>query len=64
MEGRRAKDLPISSVLLVIDDAEAAGTLEAWLELLDGDEPSVVDAGAADVLREFASTPSIAPDSG
>jgi hypothetical protein len=38
---------------VVINEDEEVGTLDDWLALLDGDEPSDVNADAADILREI-----------
>jgi hypothetical protein len=50
---RRVEDLPDDPVLVLIDEGELAGTMDDWLALLDGDEPSEVNADAAEILREI-----------
>lgn len=50
---RRAEDIPNDPVLVLIDDGEPEMTFDEWLELLDGDEPTATDAGAAEILREI-----------
>lgn len=49
---RRVEHLPNDPVLVVIDDDEPTLTFDAWLDLIATDEPSDVDAGAAETLRE------------
>ena len=50
---RRIEDLPNDPVLVVINEDEAVGTFDDWLALLDSDEPTEVDAGAAEILQEI-----------
>jgi|GEM_PF-3855437 len=50
---RRAEHLPNDPVLVVIDDDEPTLTFDAWLALIATDEPTDVDAGAAESLREI-----------
>lgn len=45
--------MPNDPVLVVINEDESLGALDEWLAALDRDEPSDVDAGAADTLREI-----------
>jgi len=50
---RRADDLPNDPVLVVVDDEEPTMTFDDWLALLATDEPTEVDADAAEMLREI-----------
>ncbi|HUR24371.1 MAG TPA: hypothetical protein VMZ73_10920 [Acidimicrobiales bacterium] len=50
---RRAEDLPEDPVLVLIEDDEPTMTFDEWLALLASDEPTDVDAGAAEILREI-----------
>lgn len=50
---RRAEDLPDDPVLVLVDDGEPAMSFEEWLALVDGDEPSDIDADAAEILRDI-----------
>ena len=50
---RRADDIPNDPVLVVIDDEEPTLTFDNWLALLAGDEPTEVDAEAAEIVREI-----------
>jgi hypothetical protein len=50
---RRLDEMPNDPVLVVINEGEALGGLDEWLADLDQDEPSDVDAGAAEILREI-----------
>jgi len=50
---RRADDIPNDPVLVVIDDEEPTLTFDDWLALLATDEPTDVDAEAADIIREI-----------
>jgi len=50
---RRADELPNDPVLVLIDDDEPSTTLDDWLTSLTSDEPTDVDAGAAEILREI-----------
>ena len=49
---RRAENLPDDPVLVVIDD-ELEMSFDEWLALLTTDEPTSVDAEAAEILREI-----------
>jgi len=40
-------------VIVVIDEDESAIPADEWLALLASDEPSEVDANAADIIREI-----------
>lgn len=50
---RSAEDLSGDPVLVVIDDDVSTMTADEWLALLAGDEPSEVDADAADIIRDI-----------
>lgn len=50
---RRAEQLPNDPVLVVIDDDEPTLNFDEWLDLIATDEPTDVDAGAAETLREI-----------
>lgn len=50
---RRANDSPNDPVLVLIDDEEPTMTFGDWLTSLALDEPSNVDVGAAEILREI-----------
>ena len=50
---RRADELPNDPVLVLIDDDEPSTTFDDWLTSLTLDEPTDVDAGAAEILREI-----------
>jgi hypothetical protein len=50
---RRIEDLPDDPVLVLINEHEPVGTFDEWLALLDGDEPTDVDANAAAILRDI-----------
>lgn len=50
---RRVDDLPDNPVLVVIDEDGPVGTFDDWLALLDADEPSELNADAAEILREI-----------
>ena len=50
---RRADELPADPVLVLIDDDEPSTTFDDWLTSLTLDEPTDVDAGAAEILREI-----------
>jgi hypothetical protein len=50
---RPADDLPNDPLLVVVDDEEPTMTFDDWLALLATDEPTEVDADAAEVLREI-----------
>jgi hypothetical protein len=49
----RLADVPEDPVIVVVGDEEPAMSLEQWLMLLEADEPTDVDAGAAEVIREI-----------
>lgn len=40
-------------MLVVIDDDEPSGTFDEWLATLAYDEPTDVNVGAAEILREI-----------
>lgn len=44
--------VPNDPAVVLIDD-EPTMTFDEWLALLDGDEPTDVDANAAEIIREF-----------
>ena len=50
---RRIEDLPADPVLILIEDEEAALTFDEWLALIAKDEPTDVDADAAEIVREI-----------
>lgn len=50
---RRADELPNDPLLVLIDDDEPGTTFDDWLTSLTLDEPTDVDAGAAEILREI-----------
>lgn len=50
---RRVEDFADDRVIMLIDESEPAETFDAWLALLDGDEPTDLDANAAEILREI-----------
>lgn len=51
---RRAEDIPDDPVLVLIEDGESdVTTFDEWLATLAGDEPTEVDADAAEILREI-----------
>jgi hypothetical protein len=45
--------LPRDPVVILIEDEEPTMTVEEWLALLENDPPTDVDAGAAEIIREF-----------
>lgn len=45
--------MPKDSVVVLIEDDEPSMTFEEWLALVDEDEPTDVDVGAAEIIREF-----------
>lgn len=47
----QAEHLPNDPVLVVIDDGEPEEPLDEWLQVLAADEPTDVDAGAAELIR-------------
>ncbi len=49
----RRADVPEDPVIVVIDDEEPALTFDDWLALLADDEPTNLDAGAAEILQEI-----------
>jgi hypothetical protein len=50
---RRANRIPDDPVLVLIEDPEPGSmTFDEWLASLAGDEPTDVDADAAEILRE------------
>jgi len=57
---RRSPD-PDDPVLVVIED-EPMMTFDEWLALVSGDEPTDVDAGAADTIREIRDQAVRSPD--
>ncbi|MDQ3354843.1 MAG: hypothetical protein M3507_10290 [Actinomycetota bacterium] len=48
---RRADELPNDPVLVLIDDDKPTMTFDDWLTGLTLDEPTDLDAGAAEILR-------------
>jgi len=50
---RRADELPDDPVIVLIKDEELTMTFDEWLATLALDEPTDVDAGAAEILREI-----------
>jgi hypothetical protein len=50
---RRVEDLPNDPVLVPIEDEEPTLSFDEWLALLATDEPTEVDAQAAQILREI-----------
>ena len=49
----RADDISNDPAIVVIDDDEPSLTFDDWLALLAADEPTNVDAGAAEIVREI-----------
>jgi hypothetical protein len=45
--------LPNDPVIVLIEDDGPTLTLEEWLALVDEDEPTETDVGAAELIREF-----------
>jgi hypothetical protein len=45
--------LPNDPAVVLIEDEEPTMTFEEWLALLDGDESTDLDVGAAEILRDF-----------
>ncbi len=45
--------MPEDPVLVLIDDDEPTMTFDEWLASLALDEPTDVDVGAAEILREI-----------
>ncbi len=50
---RRVEDFADDPVLVLIDEPEPVETFDEWIARLDGDEPTDVDADAAEILREI-----------
>ena len=50
---RRVEDLTNDPVLVLIEGDEPKLTTEEWLALLDEDEPTDVNANAAEILRDI-----------
>jgi hypothetical protein len=50
---RRAEDRPDDPVLVLIEDVEPLQSFDEWLALLATDEPTALDADAAEILREI-----------
>jgi hypothetical protein len=50
---RRVDDLPNDPALVLIEDEEPTMSFDDWLELLSADEPTDVDADAAEIVREI-----------
>jgi len=50
---RRAQNTPDDPVLVVIEDADPLQSFDEWLAVLAADEPTDVDAEAAEILREI-----------
>lgn len=50
---RGADDLPEDPVLVLIEDDEPTMTFDEWIATFASDEPTDVDAGAAEILREI-----------
>jgi hypothetical protein len=51
---RRAEEIPDDPVLVLIEDGEPdLTTFDEWLATLAGDEPTEIDADAAEILREI-----------
>ncbi|MCU1451316.1 MAG: hypothetical protein JWP02_3486 [Acidimicrobiales bacterium] len=49
----RLEDLPDDPVLVVINEEEPVGTFDEWRALLAADEPSDINADAAEILRDI-----------
>jgi hypothetical protein len=45
--------VPDDPVIVLIEDEEPKITFEEWPALLEGDPPSDVDVGTAEILREL-----------
>jgi hypothetical protein len=45
--------VPDDPVIVLIEDEEPTMTFEEWLTLLEGDPPTDVDVGAAEIIQEF-----------
>jgi len=52
LDGMSDAAVPNDPVIVLIDD-EPTMDFDEWLALVDGDEPTDVDAGAAEIIREF-----------
>jgi hypothetical protein len=50
---RSAEDLSADPVIVVIDEGDDVGTFGDWRAILADDEPSDLDADAAEILREI-----------
>lgn len=50
---RSAEDLNDDPIIVVINEGDDVGTFDEWRAILADDEPSDVDADAAEVLREI-----------
>lgn len=50
---RRAEDISADPVIVVINEGDDEGTFDDWRAILADDEPSDVDADAAEILREI-----------
>ena len=50
---RRADEVPEDPVLVLIGDDEPTMTFDEWLAGLAPDEPTDVDVGAAEIIREM-----------
>ncbi len=50
---RRVEDFADDPVLVLIDEPEPVETFDEWIARLDGDEPTDVDADAAEILRKI-----------
>lgn len=48
---RSAEDLSADPVIVVINEGDNVGTFDEWRAILADDEPSDVDADAAEILR-------------
>lgn len=50
---RSAEDVSADPVIVVINEGDHEGTFDDWRTILADDEPSDVDADAAEILREI-----------
>lgn len=50
---RRADDISSDPIIVVIDEEEPVLTFDDWLALLATDDPTGVDAEAAEIIREI-----------
>jgi hypothetical protein len=48
-----AEDLSADPVIVVINESDDEGTFDDWRAIFADDEPSDVDADAAEILREI-----------